>query len=79
MHSYTVQKGESAGSVAEKFGVSESVLLRENHAPFYEGQQVSVPVSVLTIRSKPPSVLRLYYQIPDSAISERSDRMNIIF
>ncbi len=79
MHSYTVQKGESSRSVAEKFGVNESALLRENTAPFYEGQQVVVPVRVMHIASNPPSLLQRCYQIPDASILESSDHMNIIF
>ncbi len=79
MHTYTVRRGESARSVAEKFSVPEAALLRENHAPFYEGQRVTVPVSVLNIAPLPPSVLMRCYQIPGTAILERPDRVNILF
>lgn len=79
MHTYTVRRGESVRSVAEKFGVPEPALLRENPSPFYEGQQVTVPVSVLNIAPQPPSALRLYYQIPGTAILEFPDRVNILF
>ena len=79
MHTYTVRRGESARSVAEKFGVPQAALLRENPAPFYEGQQVAVPVSVLNIAPLPPTVLGLYYQIPGTAILSFPDRVNILF
>ncbi len=79
MHSYTVLRGESVQSVSDKFGVPKAALLRENPAPFYEGQQVTVPVGVLNTDRAPVSLLRLYYQIPESSILELSDRVNIIF
>lgn len=79
MHTYTVLRGESVQSVSEKFGVPKAALLRENPAPFYEGQQVTVPVSVLHVAPTPAGLLSRYYQTPLSSIYERSHRVNIVF
>ncbi len=79
MHTYTVLRGESVRSVAEKFGVPQAALLRENPAPFYEGQRVTVPVSVLCTAPAPAELLSRYYQTPLSTIHERSHRVNIVF
>lgn len=76
---YTVQRGESARSVAWKFMVSQAALTRENETPFYEGQKVTVPVCILTL---PPSAGQNradYYQVPPSAIVSRPGTENIIF
>lgn len=79
VHSYTVRKGESAQSVSEKFQVAPAALLRENETPFYEGQQVTVPVGILHL--PPTSAVRLTgpYQVPESRILERQDATNILF
>ena len=79
VHIYTVQKGESARSVSEKFGVTEAAVLRENHIPFYEGQQVTVPVGIINIPPRPRRMLTAFYQVPDAAIYTRPDVTNIIF
>lgn len=78
VHTYTVGKGESAQSVSEKFSVSRAALQRENHTPFYEGQQITVPVGILTLPagSRPGAG---YYQVPGTAIFDRQDAVNIIF
>lgn len=80
MHIYTVQKGESAQSVCQKFSVTPAALQRENETPFYEGQQVTVPVGILNL---PPSAslgrLTGYYQVSKAAVAERQDAVNIIF
>ena len=65
--------------MAEKFGVSEAALLRENAAPFYEGQQIVVPVSVLHVAGAPAPLLSGYYQIPVSSIYSRAQHVNILF
>ena len=79
MHTYTVLRGESVQSVSEKFGVSKAALLRENPAPFYEGQRVTVPVSVLCTAPAPVELLSRYYQTPLSSIYISSHRANIVF
>ena len=78
MHTYTVGKGESAQSVSEKFTVSLAALLRENHTPFYEGQQITVPVGILHLPPGAHPAARTY-QVPDTAIQSRPDAVNVIF
>ena len=79
MHTYTVGKGESAQSVSEKFSVSSAALQRENHTPFYEGQQITVPVGILTLPPGPHSGACKYYQVTDASVFERQDAVNILF
>lgn len=80
VHIYTVQRGESARSVCEKFNVSAAALLRENETPFYEGQQVTVPVGVLNLpQGTSAGRLTGSYQVSRAAIIERDDAVNIIF
>ena len=79
VHTYTVGKGESAQSVSEKFTVSLAALLRENHTPFYEGQQITVPVGILHLPPPPPPPAARFYQVPDTSIQTRPDAVNIIF
>ncbi len=79
MHTYTVGKGESAQSVSEKFAVSSAALQRENHTPFYEGQQITVPVGILTLPPGPHPGAVKYYQVTDASVFERQDAVNILF
>ncbi len=80
MHTYIAQKGESARSVSEKFNVTPAALMRENVTPFYEGQVVTVPVGVLNLPShSAPVHPAAYYQVPESSVFTRRDRVNIVF
>ena len=79
MHTYIVQKGESVRSVSRKFSVPEAALLRENQAPFYEGQSVSVPVDILSL---PPDAARYaqgYFQVPASSVVTLGETVDVIF
>lgn len=79
VHTYTVGKGESAQSVSEKFSVSRAALQRENHTPFYEGQQITVPVGILTLPPGERPGASRYYQVAEAAVFDRQDAVNIIF
>lgn len=79
VHSYKVQRGESVRSVAAKFSVPEAALSRENETPFYQGQRVSVPVTVLRVPPEPPQVLAERYQVPAAKVLTRPDVSIIVF
>lgn len=79
MHTYIVGKGESVQSVSEKFTVSPAALRRVNHTPFYEGQQIMVPVGILNLSPGTHPGVGGYYQVPRSAVFHRPDAVHIVF
>ncbi len=79
MFCYKVRKGESVRSVAQKFRLPEAALARENETPFYEGQRVFVPVSVLRLEPEDPEVIKRLYGLGGEAILTRPDASIIIF